>query len=75
MSDYLLTKYRIVLNWEDEKFINKQMAKVPYNLRMQVMDEYCNIWQAAKKACQDIIKADNQGRFAANQFLLNYKHN
>lgn len=60
----------IQLMHDDMRFIETCLAKIPDHAHRKLMHEYIKIWQECMIDVTDNLKAQNTGRFNANQFLL-----
>lgn len=76
MNSWLYTSFKayaarenIQLLRDDMNFIETCLGKIPEHAHRKLMHQYIKIWQECVIDISDKIKAQNIGRFNANQFL------
>jgi len=54
---------------DDFVFLKRTIRAIPEEKRAEVMHEYTRIWIQVKLACCDKVRAQNEGRRAANNWI------
>ena len=57
---------------DDIQFIKAQLVTIPHQLHRPTLEQYVQVWLNAMELCDNDIRKQNAGRFAANSFLRGY---
>ncbi len=55
---------------DDLRFLTKHLKQLPKTHRKAIMVKYVEIWRNIQDECKSSVKASNEGRKAANLFIL-----
>lgn len=62
----------IILLSDDINFLHSSLDGLKKPQRIRLLKEYVRIWCETRDSCNNSIRADNEGRKAANNYILEY---